>query len=91
VTESQYRIQAGEYAAVVTTAAGALRVLRHGGRDLIVPFPAGGPIPDFRGMGPRRGESDKCDMQKHRDPEHLEPKKAPEGWFPDVRFKENQP
>ncbi len=27
----------------------------------------------------------KCDMQKHRDPEHLEPKKAPEGWFPDVR------
>ena len=27
----------------------------------------------------------KCDMQKHRDPDHLEPKKAPTGWFPDVR------
>jgi aldose 1-epimerase len=50
VTESQYRIQAGEYAAVVTAGAGALRVLRHRGRDLIVPFPAGGPIPDFRGI-----------------------------------------
>jgi hypothetical protein len=32
-----------------------------------------------------RGPFYKCDMQKHRDPEHLEPKKAPEGWFPDVR------
>ena len=27
----------------------------------------------------------KCDVQKHRDPEHLEPKKAPAAWFPDVR------
>jgi hypothetical protein len=26
-----------------------------------------------------------CDMKEHRDPEHLEPKKAPTGWFPDVR------
>jgi hypothetical protein len=32
-----------------------------------------------------RGPFYKCDMQKHRDPEHLEPKKAPQGWFPDVR------
>ena len=32
-----------------------------------------------------RGPFYKCDMQKHRDPEHLEPKKAPNGWFPDVR------
>lgn len=24
-------------------------------------------------------------MKAHRDPEQLEPKKAPEGWFPDVR------
>ncbi|CAN7507433.1 DUF4913 domain-containing protein [Pseudarthrobacter oxydans] len=31
-----------------------------------------------------RGPFYKCDMQKHRDPEHLEPKKAPDGWFPDV-------
>jgi hypothetical protein len=28
----------------------------------------------------------KCDMQKHRDPEHLEPDRAPAGWFPDVRL-----
>ncbi|WP_211881390.1 aldose 1-epimerase family protein [Pseudarthrobacter albicanus] len=47
---SEYKIQAGEYAAVVTARAGALRELRHRGRDLIVPFPAGGPIPDFRGI-----------------------------------------
>jgi hypothetical protein len=26
-----------------------------------------------------------CDMKEHRDPDHLEPKKAPDGWFPDVR------
>lgn len=26
-----------------------------------------------------------CDMKEHREPEHLEPKKAPQGWFPDVR------
>lgn len=26
-----------------------------------------------------------CDMKTHRDSEHLEPKKAPPGWFPDVR------
>ena len=25
------------------------------------------------------------DMQKHRDPDQLEPKKASRGWFPDVR------
>lgn len=32
-----------------------------------------------------RGPFYKCDMQKHRDPEHLEPNKAPAGWFPNVR------
>ncbi|SEJ77795.1 protein of unknown function [Arthrobacter sp. yr096] len=26
-----------------------------------------------------------CDMKEHREPEHLEPRKAPAGWFPDVR------
>jgi hypothetical protein len=36
-----------------------------------------------------RGPFHKCDMQKHRDPEHLEPKKAPSGWFPDVRHEAN--
>lgn len=32
-----------------------------------------------------RGPFYKCDMQRHREPEHLEPNKAPKGWFPDVR------
>lgn len=26
-----------------------------------------------------------CDMKEHREPELLEPRKAPEGWFPDAR------
>jgi aldose 1-epimerase len=54
VTESgaaaEFKIRAGEYTAVVTAQAGALRELRHRGRDLIVPFPEGGPIPDYRGI-----------------------------------------
>ncbi len=29
-----------------------------------------------------RGPFYKCDMQKHRDPEHLEPKKGPGGLVP---------
>ena len=29
---------------------GRVRVLQHGERDLIVPFPEGGPIPDYRGI-----------------------------------------
>ena len=45
-----YTIRAGEYTAAVTAHAGALRMLRHRERDLIVPFPEGGPIPDFRGI-----------------------------------------
>lgn len=28
-----------------------------------------------------RGPFNKCDMQKHRDPGHPEPRKAPAGWF----------
>ncbi|WP_457972830.1 aldose 1-epimerase family protein [Arthrobacter sp. D1-17] len=47
---TEYSIRSGEYAAVVTAQAGALRELRHRDRDLIVPFPEGGPIPDFRGI-----------------------------------------
>ena len=35
-----------------------------------------------------RGPFYKHDMQKHGDPEHLEPKKAPEGRFSDVRTQE---
>ena len=46
----EYGIRAGEYTAVVTERAAALRELRHRGRDLILTFPAGGPIPDFRGV-----------------------------------------
>ena len=47
---TEYKIRAGGYTATITAQAGALRELRHRGRDLIVPFPAGGPIPDYRGI-----------------------------------------
>ncbi|MFE5837729.1 aldose 1-epimerase family protein [Arthrobacter sp. NPDC056493] len=47
---TEYRIRAGEYTATITAQAGALRDLRYRGRDLIVPFPEGGPIPDYRGI-----------------------------------------
>ena len=50
MTWTDHRIQAGGYSAVFTVRAGALRRLRHGDRDLVLPFPAGGPIPDFRGI-----------------------------------------
>lgn len=33
-----------------------------------------------------QGPSHNCDMKEHRDPQDLEPKKAPEGWFPDLAF-----
>lgn len=46
----EHRIRLGEYSAAVTTRAAALRELRHRERDLVVPFPEGGPIPDFRGI-----------------------------------------
>ena len=26
-----------------------------------------------------------CDMKEHRDPDYLDPKKAPDGWFRDAR------
>lgn len=47
---TEFKIRAGEYTAAITTQAGALRELRHQGRDLIVPFLESGPIPDFRGI-----------------------------------------
>lgn len=47
---TEYTLRSGEYTATITAEAGALRQLRHGERDLIVPFPAGGPIPDYRGI-----------------------------------------
>ena len=45
-----YEIRHGEYAAVITARAGALRKLTYRGRDLVVPFPYGPPIPDYRGI-----------------------------------------
>lgn len=47
---TEHRIRAGEYSAVVTTRGAALRQLQFRERDLIVPFRAGAPIPDFRGV-----------------------------------------
>ena len=47
---TEFKIRAGEYTAAVTAHAGALRELRHRKRNLIVPFPGGGPIPDYRGI-----------------------------------------
>lgn len=47
---NEYTLREGAYSAVVTDRGAALRQLRHGERDLIVPFPAGGPIPDYRGI-----------------------------------------
>lgn len=47
---TEYTLEAGNYTATVTARGAALRQLRHGERDLIVPFPVGGPIPDYRGI-----------------------------------------
>ena len=47
---NEYRISSGEYSAAITARAAALRELRYRERDLVVPFPAGDPIPDFRGI-----------------------------------------
>ena len=49
MTWPEYGIRNGEYSAVITSRGAALRELRHRERDLVVPFPAGGPNPDFRG------------------------------------------
>lgn len=43
-------VRAGDYSAVVTGAAGALASLTYRGRDLVVPFDPGAPIPDYRGI-----------------------------------------
>jgi aldose 1-epimerase len=47
---TEYKIHSGEYTATISALAGALRELRHRERDLTVPFPEGGPIPDYRGI-----------------------------------------
>jgi aldose 1-epimerase len=43
-------IRAGDYSATVTGTAGALAALTYRGRDLVVPFEPGAPIPAFRGI-----------------------------------------
>ena len=47
---TEHAISFGPYAAIITERSGALRELRHGGRDLVVGFGADGPIPDYRGV-----------------------------------------
>ncbi|MGO4249571.1 aldose 1-epimerase family protein [Paenarthrobacter sp. RAF54_2] len=47
---TEFTLQSGGYRAVITARAAALRVLQFQGRDLVVPFPEGGPIPDYRGI-----------------------------------------
>ncbi|WP_422934491.1 aldose 1-epimerase family protein [Sinomonas sp. P47F7] len=46
----EFELRSGDYAAVVTAHAAALRKLTFQGRDLVVPFAEGGPIPDYRGI-----------------------------------------
>ena len=46
----EYELRAGGYTAVVTARGAALRTLALRGRDLVVPFDAGAPIPDYRGV-----------------------------------------
>ncbi|UKA49504.1 aldose 1-epimerase family protein [Arthrobacter sp. FW305-123] len=47
---TEFTLSAGGYTAVVSARAAAIRVLQFEGRDLVVPFPQGGPIPDYRGV-----------------------------------------
>ncbi|MBD1592100.1 aldose 1-epimerase family protein [Arthrobacter sp. S1_S22] len=47
---TEHSIASGPYTALVTTRGGALRELRHRGRDLVVGFGPEGRIPDYRGV-----------------------------------------
>ena len=47
---TEHSIASGPYTAVVTARGGALRELRHNGRDLVVGFGPEGRIPDYRGV-----------------------------------------
>jgi aldose 1-epimerase len=49
VNTGDYTISAAGYSAAVIQEGAAVRTLTHEGRDLIVPFPLGEPIPDYRG------------------------------------------
>lgn len=46
----EFRLVAGDYTASVVQRGGALRQLTYQGRDLVVPFDAAAPIPDYRGI-----------------------------------------
>ncbi|MFF2296131.1 aldose 1-epimerase family protein [Arthrobacter sp. NPDC058127] len=46
----EFRLVSGDYAASIVQRSGALRQLTFRGRDLVVPFPSGEPIPDYRGI-----------------------------------------
>jgi len=50
VNGGEFRLVSGDYAASVVQRGGALRQLTFQGRDLVVPFDAGAPIPDYRGI-----------------------------------------
>lgn len=50
MSDTDFKIRWGQYKALVTTRGGALRQLRHRGRNLVVPFGENGEIPDFRGV-----------------------------------------
>lgn len=47
---TEHNIEFGPYSAIITARGGALRELRHQGRDLVVSFGAEGAIPDYRGV-----------------------------------------
>lgn len=50
MNEIDYLIKSGDYSARITAHGAALRELQHNGRDLVVPFDMGAPIPDYRGI-----------------------------------------
>ncbi|MDF9749941.1 aldose 1-epimerase family protein [Arthrobacter sp. ES3-54] len=50
MTGHEYGLRHGGYTAVITARGAAVRQFQFRGRDLVVPFPAGGPNPDYRGV-----------------------------------------
>lgn len=46
----EYTLSHGDYTATFVARGAALRQLQHRGRDLVVPFAADAPIPDYRGI-----------------------------------------
>lgn len=50
MTHTEHQISFGPYTATITARGGALRELRHDGRDLVIGFDADGEIPDYRGV-----------------------------------------